>query len=258
MRTINDKARSSFGDVMSHGTEGCHSTHCESCQTSHGEMLSVTFSEVLLQLSVDFITAQGSSEQRGITVSILCQDGRSFGHQFSVGHGLRESIRDFRNRSCIWQSTGLLSRWLAFLHCYCWWLGFHVQTVDSTSNRTHGIPGCVHDPFRRVGTSTDATVLCCCLRLCFGCFDRSCLGALSNRHDIVALYNLRTNLTTNQVEFEQDEETPCDNEPKSDFEKVKVDLHPDCLFGNNRVHGFTKERKGHDCERERERERLIS
>mmetsp|Transcript_16979 Transcript_16979/g.47008 ORF Transcript_16979/g.47008 Transcript_16979/m.47008 type:complete len:357 (+) Transcript_16979:308-1378(+) len=84
-----DEARTAVGDVMGHGAEAGDAAERESCEAAHDEWLVVDLGEVLLERSVDLVTAQGGGDQTVLSVSVL-----------------GEALRDALDELGVWQGVG--------------------------------------------------------------------------------------------------------------------------------------------------------
>jgi hypothetical protein len=74
--------------VVSHGTETGDTSERESSKSSHGEVITVNLTEVLLEDTVDLVAAKGSGDKGGFTVSVWGKSILNLSDEVRVGHSL--------------------------------------------------------------------------------------------------------------------------------------------------------------------------
>ena len=94
MRTENDQARATIGDVVSHGAKTGDTTKGKSSQTSHREVIVVVRSKVLFQDTVDFVAAQRGGNQRRLAKAVLLEGTCHLSNQIGISDGLGEDRLD--------------------------------------------------------------------------------------------------------------------------------------------------------------------
>jgi len=84
---------------MSHSTESSNTSEGETGETSHVEVVAKRGLEVLLQWTVDFVTAQRSSNKSLFAVVIVLKKGGDPVDKVFIRKSGREGGLDLRNRS---------------------------------------------------------------------------------------------------------------------------------------------------------------
>jgi hypothetical protein len=90
VRTVDNKTRASVRDVMSHGSETSNSSKRKASEATHGEIRAKDTLEILFERSVHFVAAEGSSNQRVISVVVASKVLLDIGDEFCVCLGTRK------------------------------------------------------------------------------------------------------------------------------------------------------------------------